>query len=113
MKTVCCRFYPACYCEDLPKDPVHEQRMRLLRDATPPGDSLRVEILLRAVARRRRRNVVILTLVFITVVGVALLALTGCRPRDTRPAPEPTTTEMFTVIRPPVGHLTGGIYDNN
>lgn len=108
-KTVCCRFYPTCYCEELPRDDVRNQRMKILR----------YDMYAELQSRRRaqnRRNAIICAAAFVVSVIVLVLSLAACGPDDgviKSPTPEPTTTEMFTVIRPPVGHLAGGIYDNN
>lgn len=117
MSKVCCRFYPACYCLELPSDPAHEQRMRLLRDGSPGANPL--DIYFERQSRRRaqrQRNAIVCAAAFVVAALVLALTLAGCGPDDgviKSPAPEPTGTEMFTVIRPPVGHLVGGIYDNN
>lgn len=117
MKTVCCRFYPSCYCEELPSDEAHEQRMRLLRDAAPGANPLDMYSELRSRRRAQsQRNAIVCAAALVVAALVLVLTLAGCGPDDEvikSPAPEPTTTEMFTVIRPPVGHLAGGIYDNN
>lgn len=119
MNKVCCRFYPACYCLELPNDPVHEQRMRLLRDGTPGTNPIDMYAELQSRRRaQRRRNAIVCAAAFVVATLVLALTLAGCGPDDgvikpSSPAPQPTTTEMFTVIRPPVGHLAGGIYDNN
>lgn len=113
MSKVCCQFYPACYCLEVLRNPAHDQRMRLLRDAVPPGDPLRIELLTR-VRTRRRRNVLVCLVTFTAVVFAALVMLTGCDPRDgvePSPTPQPSGTEMFTVINP--DDRMGGIYDNN
>ena len=120
MKDVCCVLYPACYCRDLPPDDYQDPRIRALRHAVPRDDhagdhQLQIELESRAQARRQRNALIWLVASVLVVLTVALV-LAGCGPDDgviKSPAPEPTTTEMFTVIRPPVGHLAGGIYDNN
>ena len=119
MKT-CCKLHPMCYCQVIPSDRAHETRMKILRSSTP-GDveaaNVRARNELESLAQPRRQpRLSLLAIALVTALIVVVGLLAGCGPDDgvikpSSPAPQPETSEMFTVIKP--GNHLGGIYDNN
>lgn len=104
---VCCKLHPMCYCQTLPPDDEHRARMKILRADAPRADPAQVD----AEARRQTQSVrswVIVCVAGVLAMIVVIGLLAGCRPLDGPATPAPTTSEMYTVIRP-----DDGTYDGN
>lgn len=118
MKT-CCSLHPMCYCRKLTdedEDEVYFLRKRPIRPASHPTLAQETETRydrrrLESLARRqavRQRSFWMTTIALVLALIVVAATLVGCKPTSgPSPAPEPSTSEMYTVIR------AGGIFDNN